>query len=804
MDARYGYVEVSSLDPDTLLTKRCVLSVIATLFDPLGLLGAAITSAKIFMQFLWKLRDGENKPLGWDQPLPSMVGESWRRLHEKLPFFNLIRIDRCVIIPKAVAVELHCFCDASEKAYGACLYVKSNNAEGEVKIRLLTSRSKVAPLSCQTIPRLELCGALLAAQLFEKVIQSIRFTGKSYFWTDSTCVLRWIAATPTTWTTFVANRVAKIQSITQNSRWNHVPGVQNPADLISRGISPEDIVENTFWWQGPHWLEKEEEHWPRLEGEVFSGAEDEERRRTIVGATSSTVTEFNQEYFSKFSSYTNLVRYTAYWLRLMKLLRISKEERKGCTFLSTVELKEAEDVLVRLVQKEVFKAEWKALAGNKAVPKGSPLRWFNPFIGEDHLIRLGGRLKHSMESEQTKHPVALPARHQLTRMLLRHYHERLIHAGPQLLLSVLRLRFWPLGGRSVAKQVVHNCHKCFRAKPRTVQQLMGNLPAPRVTISRPFLQTGVDYFGPLYVRPAPRRPKVKAYVAIFICMCTKAVHMELVSDLSTDRFLQALRRFISRRGRCTDMFSDNGTNFVGARNKLQDLLKLLKDGNHNGIIAKELAKDGIQWHFNPPSAPHFGGLWEAAVRSAKTHLVKVIGENPVSPEDLSTLLAQVEACLNSRPLTPLSDDPNDLEPLTPAHFLIGESLHAIPDPDFTNLPTNRLDLLQLTQRRLQDFWKRWRREYLCQLQGRAKRWKPAVSIDVGTLVVIQDDNLPPMRWKLGRIVKVHPGDDGAVRVVTLKTATGSLMRPVEKICILPVADCKDTEMEPAHSVTHNQ
>ncbi|XP_062534214.1 uncharacterized protein LOC134203358 [Armigeres subalbatus] len=182
-----------------------------------------------------------------------------------------------------------------------------------------------------------------------------------------------------------------------------------------------------------------------------------------------------------------------------------------------------------------------------------------------------------------------------------------------------------------------------------MQQFMGELPSPRVSVSRPFLKTGVDYFGPVYIRPAPRRAAVKAYVSVFVCFCTKAVHLELVSDLSTDRFLQALQRFISRRGRCSDIYSDNGTNFVGARNKLGELYRLLRDHTHREKVTSELAKDGIQWHFNPPSAPHFGGLWEAAVRSTKNHLIKVIGETPVSAEDFSTLLTQVEACLNSRP-----------------------------------------------------------------------------------------------------------------------------------------------------------
>lgn len=217
---------------------------------------------------------------------------------------------------------------------------------------------------------------------------------------------------------------------------------------------------------------------------------------------------------------------------------------------------------------------------------------------------------------------------------------------------------------------------------------------------------------------------MKAYVALFVCMCTKAVHLELVTDLSTERFLQAFRRFIARRGRSTDVYSDNGTNFVGARNQLKPLFELLNNPNHRKDMADESAKEGINWHFNPPSAPHFGGLWEAAVRSAKVHLLKVLGETVVSYEDLSTLLTQVESCLNSRPLIPMSDDPNDLDPLTPGHFLVGGPLSQLPDPDYTSTPMNRLHSWQLIQQKLQLFWKRWKSEYLAQLQGRTKRWKP--------------------------------------------------------------------------------
>ncbi|XP_062534839.1 uncharacterized protein LOC134204019 [Armigeres subalbatus] len=471
--------------PRQQYSKREVLSIIATLFDPLGLLGAAITSAKIVMQLLWKYRDDDDRALDWDQPIPSTV----------------------------------------------------------------------------------------------------------YFWTDSTCVLRWIKALPTTWTTYSANRVSKIQTLTNPEQWRHVPGIENPADLISRGLMPQEIMHNDFWWHGPRWLEKQPENWPES-SELSSGAEAEkEKRHTAVACMNSSVEEFNEWYLGRSSSYIELVRRTAYWLRYLNLLRTPRDHRNPPKFLTTAELKGAEINLVWRVQQEFFVEEWKALSKGDSVPSRSPLRWFSPYISEDQVIRVGGRLAHSKETEDTKHPMVLPARHQLTRLILRYFHEKLLHAGPQLLLATVRLRFWPLGGRSVVRSVVHQCMKCFRAKPSSIEQFMGELPAPRVTVSRPFSQTGVDYCGPFFVRPAPRRPVVKMYVAVFICLCTKAVHLELVSDLTTDRFIQALRRFSARRGKCEDLYSDNGTNFVGARNKLKELDELrdtARNKGHDGILTRRV------------------------------------------------------------------------------------------------------------------------------------------------------------------------------------------------------------------------
>ncbi|XP_055645178.1 uncharacterized protein LOC129781512 [Toxorhynchites rutilus septentrionalis] len=397
MDVFRFQFSVPPIDEDSSITKRQVLSIIASLFDPLGLIGATIVTAKIFMQLLWTLRDNNKHVWSWNQPLPSTVGEAWKRYHKQLPGLNKIEIERCVMIPKAVHIQFHCFSDASEKAYGGCIYIRSQDTEGTVKVHLLTSKSKVAPLKCQTIPRLELCGALLVAQLYEKVQQSTKTTATGHFWTDSTCVLRWIQASPTTWSTFVANRVSKIQSLTEGSQWNHVPGICNPADLISRGITPEDIFNNEFWWHGPKWLAEEPNKWPnKIRDEVEELAEEERRRTAIVIATEVEVNDFNNWYLSTCSNYTVLIRRTAIYLRLIGLLRSpSKSCFKG--FITTAELNEAERVLIHRVQQESFPVELRLLEKKESVKRSSPLRWYNPFISEDELLRIGGRLEYSVQ-----------------------------------------------------------------------------------------------------------------------------------------------------------------------------------------------------------------------------------------------------------------------------------------------------------------------------------------------------------------------------------------------------------------------
>lgn len=317
---------------------------------------------------------------------------------------------------------------------------------------------------------------------------------------------------------------------------------------------------------------------------------------------------------------------------------------------------------------------------------------------------------------------------------------------------------------------------------------MGILPEERVQISPPFSKVSVDYCGPLYVHYKIRgRVPTKTYVAVYVCQSTKAVHLELAFDLSSACFLGAFKRFVATRGLPVKVFSDNGTNFVGGNSELHELYQMLRSSNLADDIKQMCRDDHIQWHFYPPGSPHFGGLHEAAVKSAKYHLRRVIGRANLTHEELHTLLKQVEAVLNSRPLTAISSSTDDLESITPGHFLIGRPLIAIPESLMCDMNVNNAKRWELVKTLHQNFWKIWSRDYLTELQRRYKWKNKSPNVKVGEIVLLKDDNLPPLKWRLGRVIDLHPGADGLTRVVTVQCGPNqAYKRAVTRICPLPI------------------
>lgn len=491
----------------------------------------------------------------------------------------------------------------------------------------------------------------------------------------------------------------------------------------------------------------------------------------------------------KYSNLEHLKRVIAYCLRFTGNSKQKDKNKRMKGDLSATELNAALSTILKLTQAETFHKEIQDLSQDKQIHPSSSLYKLSPYLDQG-LLRVGGRLDYSNLDEPQKHPIVLPKGHQVTKLLIQNEHVKRLHAGLNATLYGVREKYWPIDSRNMTRYVIGKCVRCFRAKPRETDYLMSALPKERVTSSRPFAHSGVDYCGPFFVKEKRFRntSSIKTYVAVFVCFSTKAVHLELVSDLSSESFLSSLKRFFARRGEVISLHSDNATNFIGAKNELKQMFNHIDSLERSENTQAFVSKRGVNWHFIPPRAPHQGGLWEAAVKSFKTHFTRVAANALLTYEQLNTYVIEIEAILNSRPLSTLSSDPNDCLPLTPGHFLIGSSLTTFPQEDFRQVPTNRLSCWEHAQYLKQHFWDRWSREYLNEMIHRSKWNKPTDpnSIKIGSVVVVKEDNLPPLSWKLARITELHSGRDGLVRTVTINISGKTFKRSLKSLYPLPV------------------
>ena len=497
---------------------------------------------------------------------------------------------------------------------------------------------------------------------------------------------------------------------------------------------------------------------------------------------------------SKFSSWIKLTHVVAYMLRFINRCKAKFSTRiptldtpsklqVSTPPLSVQEINLAKTRILLLTQQEAFTAEIALLQKKQLLSQ--TIQRLKPFLDAEGLIRVGGRLSNSSLVYNAKHPILLPKRHCVTDLLIDYHHAQYLHCGPQQLQAMLSQKYWILSARGAIRSRIFRCVRCFKCRPVTRSPQMADLPASRVSPTRAFNTSAVDYAGPFSVKAhyLRRIQIVKIYVCLFICLSTKAVHLEVVSDLTSEAFIASLTRFVSRRGLVSHLYSDNATNFVGAARQLRETVQKLVKQDETQLF---LTERSIEFHFIPARAPHFGGIWERAIQSAKNHMRRVIGEQVLTLEEFITLSCQVEAMLNSRPIVPMSSDPCDLEVLTPGHFITGGPLVSIPEESLVDVPTNRLRRWKLVTAFAQHIWQRWHREYLHTLQNRPKWIHPQENLKKGDLVLIHEDNTPPLRWKMGRVTNVFPGKDDVIRVAEVKMASGLFTRPVVKLSPLPL------------------
>ncbi|XP_037930936.1 uncharacterized protein LOC119665764 [Teleopsis dalmanni] len=635
-------IQIKDIEPGSKYTKRAILSDAGKLFDPFGWLSPVTIKAKIMIQKLWMLG------ISWDTEIPPNLQAQWEEFKLRLPAVQKITMKRWTQHSENSLIELHGFADASEAGYAAVVYTKVINAE-KVTISLVASKTKVAPIKQVSLARLELCAAVLLIKLINYIQKNNKITySKVIAWSDSKIVLNWLRQYPNRCTTFVANRVSYIQD-TFKGQFRFVPGKDNPADIPSRGVYGDNLISNILWWPiwTINWLIKDERNWPENDEVIDLNLIPETRKTAICNVVDVTKDE---NIINRFSSLNKLLRVTAYCLRFVYNCHKKKSVRK-IDNLSADDIDAAEIVLVKQAEK-CFSDDIRRLNLQKQLMKSNKLCSLNPFVDSAGVLRVGSRLRNADLSDNQKYSIILHTTSTLAKLIINQEHINTIHGGLKLTLNYVREKFWIIRGTIAVKACINKCLKCFRIKAKGQSQLMGSLPTPRVNFSRPFTHCGIDYAGPLHIKCSQFRgiKTHKAYIAIFVCLASQG-------------FLAALKRMISRRGSVHHIYSDNGTNFTGANNILQKIQ-----------IENHLAETGIRWHFIPPGSPHFGGLWESGVKSIKYHLARIIGDQKLTYEELSTVLIQIECCLNSRPLCPLTDNIEDLNALTPGHFIVGSSL----------------------------------------------------------------------------------------------------------------------------------
>ena len=759
-------------------TRRGILSTVSAVYDPLGFGAPFILPAKVLLQDLCRLK------LGWDDQIPDAHLKRWNRWCEELQELREFNVPRSVT-PECdvLSCQLHMFGDASESGYGAVGYIRVVDSTGTVSTSLLMSKARVAPLKTCSIPRLELASATLAVQLSTQILSELDLTIDAvYFWTDSVSTLRYIQNKTSRFQTFVANRLSIIHDGSKPEQWRYIPSALNPADGLSRGQSAQEFLRSR-WTSGPVFLRASMTEWPD-QSHVEPSAddvEDLEVKRSLVNATESAC-DCTTELLNSTSDWYELRKRVAWILRLRRILQQRVEERRRgdvgdrsvhSSRLTVQELDKAEAAIVRCVQERVFPDELKP----SPVKRSSPLHRLNPCL-VDGILRVGGRLSNAGITEAAKHQVILPKKGHITDLIIRDVHERKGHSGREHVLAALRAKYWIVDGNAAVRRVLSKCVRCRKIQGPMMTQLMSDLPEERtMTHDGVFSRVGADYFGPFYVKVG--RKQFKRFCVLFTCLATHAIHIEVCDSLDTSSFINALRRFQARRGQVKVIMSDNGTNFVGAERELREELGKLRDSK----VYDFLLKEGIDWQFTPPGASSQGGVWERQIRSIRKVLNAVLREQSVTDESLHTLLCEVEAILNSKPLTTVSSDPSDLQPLTPNDLLLLRG-GPVPDALFSEHDSLTGRRWKQVQYLADVFWKRWVKEYLPLLQIRQKWNKIKRNISVGDVVLVADMNSPRCRWPLGRVTETFPDKKGFVRSVMVKTAVSVLKRPISKLVLV--------------------
>ncbi|KRX14238.1 hypothetical protein T07_4968 [Trichinella nelsoni] len=677
--------------PDQQMTKRGMLSVFMKIFDPLGYLSPFLIKAKVCYKYC-----GVKELIGI--PPPTEYAERLARSDSR----NSVDIRNKATQLEMIAskdVDLHGCGDASEMEYGSMVYLRITTVLSETVTDLVMSKTRIAPVKRVTLPRLELMAALITARLLSFVKTSLEMKfGRVVYWTDSPITLRWIQRDS-------YSCVQSILELTDAQWWIYCPTTDYPAGVLTRGCRLKNLLELPI------------DRSPEFQAEV---------RKSVRELHVQTKTEAVLD-AQKYSSLTKLFNVTAYVFRFITNFKVTPEERKT-TPLDVREIDQAEQFWLKF---------W-------LVENSSRLWPLNPYIDDNGILRVSGRLRHSDLPFHTKYPFLLSNQHTLVKL-----------SPSDAVLSAPEI----LDYESIVKRVIKESVTCRKENANPFLPKMSDLPRESVVEVSPFVNTGLDLAGPLYAREGNSVRKV--YICLFTCMTTRAVYLEFVSSLTAQRFLQAFDRFFAGRSKPRIIQCDNFTSFKEVGQNLNELVR----ETHSTLTLKR-----IEWKY---ITPWCGGYWERLVRSVKTALRKVLGRTSLDEEELATVLCGIEAQVNARPLTFVGDDISYLNPLTPSHFLIGRaSADARGGPNPTDIVGSQTKGWRYRKKLITHFWKRWRSD---------------IEPNVGNIVLIAEDNVNKGRWMMGRVIELFYGRAGIVRSVRLKVANGEMIRPTKKLRLLEPA-----------------
>ena len=752
-------------------TKRECLSTIYSIYDPLGLLAPITIAAKIILRKVW----ASQPQIDWDDPLPKEIQKDWDSFREILSYIPEVVFERSIKPLNGTLPILIILSDGSKQAYGAAAYIRWCTPNGYVS-RLLVAKSRIAPLKIVDPVRLELCAALLNSRLYvfiQREIPQIEFS-QVFHIVDSEIVKAMVNKQSYGFNTFAANRIGEIHRNTEPDNWYWIEGELNIADILTReGRNISDISQESIWQNGPEFLKLSTVDWP-----IFSKTEKRnlpELKKEFVCTTKSNILPTSLASIidiERFSKLQLLLHTTA---RLMNLQNKYKKvsNRKKTNDILPSELELAERIWIKKAQEQIQKEI-----------KDSKYKKLHPCI-EDDIYVVGGRTERWMESTWNRQKfILLPKDHRLSYLIALRDHEAIGHLAVESTIAKIRSKYWIIGIRRIVSSIISKCVTCKRKFKKLAEQKMSTLPVERLKPCPAFTNVGIDYFGPYATKgEVQKRVRGKGYGVIFTCDVSRAVHLEVVPDYSTQSFLQSLRRFCSVRGWPNKIHSDPGSQLKGAASELRRTVQ--------GLDWEEIRryghKYGTTWSFAPGDAQWYNGSTEALVKTTKRALKAIIGDHIFKFSELLTIMYEISQIVNQRPIGRKPTEPHESPYLCPNDLLLGRCTSHVPQGPFSD-NVSEGQRYKFIQSVINSFWKRWTREVFPGLVIQPKWHVDRRNVLVGDVVLVQDSNIVRGEWKMGLITKTIPSSDTRIRRVEVMYKRGStritVSRAVQRLIIL--------------------